>query len=297
MTRVTQSMLTTNMLRNLNTSYSKMSKLQDQINTGKVITRASDDPVVAIKGMDYRTELQKNEQYTRNLNEAYSWVDTTDEALSNVTSVLNRVHELVTQAANGTNTSDDRDKISIELNEIRQQLRDVANTQVGGKYIFSGTKTSKALFENGEIADSTIYTGLNKSVQLEVSENVQLSINTDGHTLFGNIDKMLDNLLNGDTGFANASSEELSTQLVNVQATLNATLDIQAGIGAMQNRIDLIQNRLEIQNINITKQMSLNEDTDYSKAITELTTTESIHQAALSVGAKIIQQTLVDFMG
>ena len=78
MTRITQSMLSTNMLRNLNTSYGKMSKYQDMLNTGMKITRASDDPVVAVKGMQYRTQLDKVEQFQRNVNEAHSWLDTTD---------------------------------------------------------------------------------------------------------------------------------------------------------------------------------------------------------------------------
>ena len=71
---------------------------------------------------------------------------------------------------------------------------------------------------------------------------------------------------------------------------------MRAVVGARQNRLELMGNRLSSQEINVTKQLSENEDTDYSKAITELTTAESIHQASLSVGAKIIQQTLVDFI-
>ena len=96
MVRVTQSMLSNNMLRNLNTSYSKMSKLQDQINSGRKFARPSDDPVAAVKGMDYRVQLDKIGQFTRNINEMKSWVDTTDSSLSDVTSALTRVQELVT---------------------------------------------------------------------------------------------------------------------------------------------------------------------------------------------------------
>ena len=106
MTRVTQSMLSTNMLRNLNTSYSKMSKFQDNLTSGMKITRASDDPVVAIKGMQYRTQLDKVEQFQRNVNEANSWLDVTDAALDQVGTTLNRVKELVVQAANDTNTTE-----------------------------------------------------------------------------------------------------------------------------------------------------------------------------------------------
>lgn len=58
MTRVTQLMLFSNMLCNLNTSYGKMDKLQEQINSERIISRASDNPVV-VKGMKYCTDLAK----------------------------------------------------------------------------------------------------------------------------------------------------------------------------------------------------------------------------------------------
>ena len=62
------------------------------------------------------------------------------------------------------------------------------------------------------------------------------------------------------------------------------------------NRLEMMENRLDIQFVNVTKQKSNNEDVDYAEAITQMVTAESIHQAALSTGAKIIQQTLVDFI-
>ena len=73
-------------------------------------------------------------------------------------------------------------------------------------------------------------------------------------------------------------------------------LIIRADIGARQNRVDLMDNRLATQEIVSTERMSKNEDIDYERVITDLTSQESIHKAALSIGAKIIQATLVDFM-
>ena len=81
-----------------------------------------------------------------------------------------------------------------------------------------------------------------------------------------------------------------------LDALYEKTLTLRADVGARQNRVEITENRLDIQKVNVTKQKSLNEDTDYSKTITDMVTQESIHQAALSVGAKIIQQTLVDFI-
>jgi len=298
MVRVTQSMLSTNMLRNLNTSYSKMSKLQDQINSGRKFARPSDDPVAAVKGMDYRVQLDKIGQFTRNVNEMKSWIDTTDSALSDVTSALTRVQELVTQAANDTNTANERQKIAVEIEQIQQQIRDVANTQVAGKFIFSGTNTSSPLFTNDQIADHANLTGLNQDVSFEVGDGIVMAANTPGYEMFKGIDEMLMKVLNPVGGLKdpNATGDTIGNLLTDVQKSVSDVLDVQATVGATQNRIDTIENRLSILEVNITKQKSLNEDTDYAKTITEMTTQESIHQAALSVGAKIIQQTLVDFM-
>ena len=298
MVRVTQSMLSNNMLRNLNTSYSKMSKLQDQINSGRKFARPSDDPVAAVKGMDYRVQLDKIGQFTRNVNEMKSWVDTTDSSLSDVTSALTRVQELVTQAANDSNTADERKKIAVEIEQIQQQIRDVANTQVAGKFIFSGTNTSSPLFKDDQIADPANLTGLNQDVSFEVGDGIVMAANTTGYELFKGIDEMLTKVLNPVGGLKdpNATGGAIGNLLTDVQKGVSDVLDVQATVGATQNRIDTIENRLSILEVNITKQKSLNEDTDYAKTITEMTTQESIHQAALSVGAKIIQQTLVDFM-
>lgn len=306
--RVTQSMLSNNMLRNLNTSYAKMSKLQEQIESGTILNRASDDPVAAVKGMDYRIDLDKNNQYQRNLGEANSWLDSSDDALGQVGEALIRVKELVVQASNGTNTSDDRQKIETEISQLREQIRDLGNSKVGDNYIFSGTQTNSPLYINGEEGQNTALTesGKGGTFKINVYDGISLQVNTNASGIFDKMDSFmgkLSDLLKSDVSGIEIG-EALGTDISNngnatipgLDQVSSEALTLRAQIGAKQNRVELMQNRLELQNLNVTKQMSENEDTDYSKAITELTTAESIHQSSLSVGAKIIQQTLVDFM-
>ena len=311
--RVTQSMLSNNMLRNLNTSYNKMSKYQDQLNSGKVINRPSDDPVVAVKGMGYRVDLDKNEQYQRNMRQAHTWLDSTDEALDQVGTVMHRVKELIIQAANDTNTSDDRQKINEEITQIKQHIQDLGNTKVGENYIFSGTKTNSPLFENnGNLntaqlgAETDPNAAGNKSMEINVFDGIKMQINTSGLELFGEINTFMNELNDlfksgatgkeiGDAlGFDNAAGGDPT--ILGLDSITEKVLVKRAEVGAKQNRVELMESRLQIQEVNVTKQMSLNEDTDYAKTITEMVTAESIHQASLSVGAKIIQQTLVDFI-
>lgn len=393
MVRVTQSMLSTNMLRNLNTSYSKMSKYQDMMTSARKFARPSDDPVAAIKGMNYRVQLDKINQFQRNLNEAEGWLDTTDTSLDQVGSTLNRIKELVIQAANDTNTPDERAKIKTEIDQIREQIKDVANTQLGEKFIFSGTHTQKPLYTKVQVIDVQAYynslsdadkatfianptvpdpapanllkevrvsnvatstpatpfttvqsdgfavadpndpnakiyiepltvnvqpippatqaptpeitqTGQTGKVEVEVFNGIQLTVNTSGGPeLFASIESALKNVSDvlADPTKAGQDIGDLlgptGTDVEKTIARLQAkVLDARADVGARMNRVELMTNRLDIQEVNTTKQKSLNEDTDYAETITHMTTQESIHQAALSVGAKIIQQTLVDFI-
>lgn len=313
--RVTQSMLSNNMLRNLSSSYNKMSELQNQINTGKKINRPSDDPVVAIKGMSYRTELNKVEQFERNIIQANSWLDSSDDAFGQVGDALNRVKELAVQAANDTNTADDRQKIKLEIDQIREQIQDIANTKVADKYIFTGTKTQSPLFKGGEInpdlleADNTttpptdkLIISTSSEVRMDVFDGIQIDVNSsDASQLFKNVDELMGTISEtmnksdgGEIGkllggIADGTDDSLSE-------LQNKVLEARADVGARQNRVEMMTNRLASHQINITKQMSDNEDVDYAKTITEMVTYESIHQASLSVGANIIQQTLVDFI-
>ncbi len=291
------------MLRNLNTSYGKLGKLQEQLYSGKKITRPSDDPVIAIKGMSYRTELDRTTQYKRNIGEANTWLDTTDDALGQAGEILNRVKELVVQAANDTNVVEDREKMQKEMEQLKRQLQDIANTQIGDKYIFSGTQTDKPLYVDGvpnpNIVPGT--TGLDADIEIDVFEAVRINVNTPGKDMFEEIDNFMDTII---TTLQTGTGEEIGELLGDIAAGTNDSLaDIhgtllksRADVGARQNRVELMEQRLDLHEINVTKQMSMNEDTEYAATITELVTQESIHQAGLSVGAKIIQQTLVDFI-
>jgi len=296
--RVTQSMLSSNMLRNLSSSYSKMEKLQNQITSGSKISRPSDDPVVAIKGMGYRTSLAKVEQYTRNMGEVNNWLDNTDEAFDGVGKALIRVQELTTAAANdATITEDDREKMKAEIDQIRLQIQDLANTKIGDKYIFSGTNTSKPLFDkDGNILDVATNPGLAQDVKIEVSDGVQLTVNTVGNDIFKSIDDLMANMSAALTKGSGVDGNTIGNFLGDISKGQADVLEARADVGAKQNRVEMVENRLGVQEVMVTKQLSDNESVEYDKAITQMVTQEAIHQAALSIGSKIIQATLVDFI-
>lgn len=295
--RVTQSMLSGNMLRNLSNSYTKMGELQNQITTGKKVNRPSDDPVVAMKGIALRSSLEKVEQFQRNLGEVHNILDSSDDALDKVGSAMQRVNELMVQASSDTSTNDDRMKIESEIAQIRSHIQNIANTKVGDKYIFSGTTTTTPLFDGtgypvGPTADTD---PLKKNIEIEIFDGVKMKVNTNGIDVFRDIDKMLGDI-SSKMQAGSATGSEYSAYLTDISDQMNVVLTTRADIGARQNRAELMDNRLDSQSVIATKQMSENEDIDYEKSITEMITQESVHRAALSVGAKIIQPSLADFI-
>jgi flagellar hook-associated protein 3 FlgL len=285
--RVTQSMLSNNMLRNLSNSYSKLGKLQDQISTQKKFTKPSDDPVSAMLAMNYRTDLNRIEQFQRNIGEAKNWIDSTDDALDKGVLALQRIRELTVQASNGTLDGNQKEHIMEEIKQLKDHLIDVGDTQVGGKYIFNGTKTNEA-----PPGDGTFGAG---AINLEVFSNIKIQVNMSGDEIFGDMLKDSGDI-EGLIKALDEDSKDISDYIGKVDEYIDKLLASRAKIGAKQNRVELMDDRLQQQEVFSTRILSDNEDVDMEKVIMEMTTQESVHRAALSVGSRIIQPTLVDFL-
>ncbi|MGG0845918.1 flagellar hook-associated protein FlgL [Peribacillus simplex] len=290
--RVTQSMLTNNMLSILSGSYEKMAKLQEQVSSQKKFSKPSDNPVAAMMGMGYRTNLNQIGQYQSNIAEATNWIDSTDDAITEAVSAMQRIRELTVQGSNGTYEGEQLKNVSEEIKQLKEHLITLGDTQIGGKYIFNGQDTNVRPSSIKDANGNTVYgTG---DINLEVFSGISLKINTDGSKIFGDalaaggsIDQTIDALENGG---------DVSGTLEGLDATINTFLSMQAQVGARQNRIELMTDRLKQQEVFATEILSKNEDVDIEKAIMDLTTQESVHSAALSIGAKIMQPSLLDFL-
>ncbi|GIN85246.1 flagellar hook-associated protein 3 [Heyndrickxia sporothermodurans] len=290
--RVTQSMLSNNFLKNISKSYDQMGKISEQMQTQKKITRPSDDPVVAMKGIAYRTNLLEGQQYKRNFSEAHNWMDNTDAALDQANKALQRIRELTVKASTETLDSDQRKSISKEIEQLRNQLAEIANTKVGDKYIFNGTDTLKKPVGDVTGANPEVSTN-NNPVTLELSKGVYIQVNSTGvftEDLFTGLNNLLDKLNSGDDKVA------LDDDLKNIDDSMNHIINERATVGARSNRIELMEDRIDQQEILATKMMSKNEDVDMEKVITDLVMQESVQRATLGMGARIIQPSLLDFL-
>ena len=294
--RVTQGMLSNNMLNNLMNSQAKMDKYLEQLYSGKKISRPSDDPVIAMKGMNYRAQLIEVEQFQRNTGEVNSWMDNSDSALDQATKAMHRLRDLALKAGNAAYGDEELKSIQAEAEQIKADLIDIANTNVNGKYIFNGTNTDTKPIT---VDDGDLIVDHNTSpVIIEVANGTRLQANVNaadvfGADLFDDIDAFL-GLLSGDG--TEGEKIDVGTALDSIDENTGNIIDARADLGARMNRLELVESRLAEQEVIATKTMSDNENIHYEVAITNLLTQESLHRAALAAGSKVIQPSLIDFL-
>ncbi len=142
--RVTNSMITKNAMTNINFNKTSLSTLNTQMTTQKKISRPSDDPVVAIRALRLRNNLNEiNQYYERNIPDAESWLELTNNALSNIASVMQTMYQKCEQGANGENTTEDRQILLQELQNLSTQIYAEANADYAGRTLLSGYYTNQ----------------------------------------------------------------------------------------------------------------------------------------------------------
>lgn len=210
--RVTSQMLTTNTMNNINRNKVNMNTKGDQYATGQVIQKPSENPVVAVRTLKYRSQLTKIDQYLKtNIPEALSWMDTTEGALEGVNALVKNINTYCNQAVNGYLELTDRDSIVAVLEEYKDQLFDLGNTDYAGNYVFTGYRTDTPLmFE--ETSTNITYT---------ITEKLQYADMTSKSYMVGGA-KYDDSIKDADKYAAMAPSMETANRLQLSYNTLDA---------------------------------------------------------------------------
>src|SRR5699024_280550 len=231
--RVTQGMISNSMLRNLSSSYSKMNTYLDQLSTGKKINLPSDDPVIAMKGINFRREVASVEQYKRNTNEVHNWMDNSDASLDKATQALQKLRELAIQASNDTYDAEERKNMMEEAEQLREHLIDIGNTKVNGNYIFNGVNTNEKPIEFDE--DGNLKERNTEKVMIEVARGTELQANVNPENVFNQ--DMFDKIDDFIKGLRDDNSESINNSIEELDDAINNTVNARADLGARMNRL------------------------------------------------------------
>lgn len=288
--RVTDGMIANNVMYNINQSYSRLDKLFEQAQTQKKISRPSDDPVVAMKGMFYRTNVTEIEQFKRNFSEARNWVETTDSAIGEASKAMERIRELTVQVSNDTYDESQLKAVAEEVAQLKDHIKTIANSKVGDKYIFNGTDTLTAPI-NGDTIEFN-----SDDVEFELAKGIKVPVNMQGEAVFGTGDSSVFTVLDRLETALKSGDTDLNGFLDDLDASSDKMLSGRAELGARTNRLDFMEDRIDNQEVIAKRIMSDNEDVEFEKVIMDFKAQEAVHRAAMSIGARIIQPTLMDFL-
>ncbi len=292
--RVTDRLMFDGLTKNLQRNASELFRLQNIVSTGKKINKPSDDPVSVSKILEYDELISRSDQYTENIGHAIGFLEVSDSALSGVGDILVRAKELAVAQGNDTMNADDRQSASIEVQNLFEELVQLANTKLGDRYIFAGYKTQTEPFST-----TGAYSGDSGEIMVEVGPGTTIQTNLPGDSLFkgtgGGID--IFTLLNDlKTNLENNDGASVRGSLDNFDTASDIILNGRGDIGARLNRLDRTMSNTEDLKIEIMTLRSGLEDADIIKAVSDLALQQNVLEASRASSARIIEPTLLDFL-
>ncbi len=298
--RITQRAVSQTALQGLNRNLADLGKLQQQLTSGKVVSKPSDSPSGVNRAMQVRQDQAAAVQHARNISDAQGWMDFTDTTLQSVVTQVNRVRDLTVQASNGVTLSDSgRVAISTEVAALRESLLGLANQSVDGRPLFGGITSGATAY------DATgAYTGVGGANGIPVvavtrriadAEDVRIDVtgpeafgDPSGTDLFALVGKIATDVT--------AAPEALGDDLTALDVALQRLMTAVSSIGARAARVEATaQTNTDLQ-LSLGKQLALVEDVDLPKTIMQLQFQQTGYQAALQATAQVVRPSLVDFL-
>jgi flagellar hook-associated protein 3 FlgL len=300
--RITTQMTTASVLASINNVQDQLATTQQQLSTGLSINQPSDNPYGASLAVQLKNEMGGLSNYNSSITDGTAWASAADTSLTNVMSMLQRAQELTVQASNGAESSTDLSATADEIDQLADAMKQEANTQYNGQYIFAGTASNTQPYAN---STGDTFQGNTAAVTRQIGPGSTLQVNVDVSSVLGsgssaNDGKLLDTLrsISADLRSGNGSgvADLSSKQLTNLQNSLSSLTQLQANVGATQNRMTLASDRIQGLQNSDTAALSNDEDVNMAQAITTFSNEQAAFTAALKAGANIVQSSLMDFL-
>ncbi|PFG04668.1 flagellin Hag [Bacillus sp. es.034] len=305
--RINHNIAALNTYNKLSSASTAQGKSMEKLSSGLRINRAGDDAAGLAISEKMRSQVRGLDQASRNAQDGISLIQTAEGALNETHDILQRMRELSTQAANDTNTTDDRKEIQKEMNQLTSEVTRIGNnTEFNTQKLMDGSKSSGL----------SLQIGANQSQQFTVklqdmrAQSLGISGTTGGATAAGVGPTVPDDVV-GATFTAAVSENELTD--INATATPEYALDItdatkasaatkvldqaiakvsgeRSKLGAYQNRLEHTINNLGTSSENLTAAESRVRDVDMAKEMMNQTKNSILSQAAQAMLAQANQQ-------
>jgi flagellin-like hook-associated protein FlgL len=181
MVRITHRLTNDRTLYHLQNHIQHLTRLQDQLSTGRKLDKASDDSVHFPVGLGIRADIYQNRAFQRNIDSARTNLDLTESTMGTLTEVLQQIRTLAVQGANSIDPAA-RMAIAEQVEELFGQVLDLANANYNGQYIFGGSQTGDAAFVSRD--GSIVYQGDNYQRDVLIGKGNRITTNITGNQVF-----------------------------------------------------------------------------------------------------------------
>jgi len=262
-----------NTYRQLTLNNTGMAKSMEKLSSGLRINRAGDDAAGLSISEKMRGQIRGLNQASTNAQDAISLIQTAEGGLNETHAILQRMRELVVQAANDTLVADDRVAITDELTQLQAEINRIAETtEFNTQKLLDGTFTSK-YFQIGANA----------------SQSVTLTITTMTASAIGNGVAVTAAAV-GNNGGVNVSSYTNATNsIISIDKAIKAVSEERSKLGALQNRLEHTIKNLDTSAENLQAAESRIRDVDMAKEMMSFTKFTILNQAATAMLAQANQ--------
>jgi flagellar hook-associated protein 3 FlgL len=287
--RVTNSMMTATVKRNLFRQAEQLANKQETMASGKRINRPSDDPLGYGKVLDYRKTLTSLGQYDRNIQNAKNrteFIETT----------LGGVEELMVDAKNWAvnqfaSASMDREAAITSVQNIREQMLQMSNSKMGNVYVFAGFQTLTPPF-----ASDGTYNGDNGYYSVMTADNMEMQVEADGSRIFQGAEDVFDALDQLIVGLQTDDVALIHDQIGRFEQAQDQVQMVRAESGAKYQQLQLVEQQTAKLKLTFEEMMDSTEKANIEETVIDFNNQELAYELALNAAAKIIQPTLMDFL-
>lgn len=317
-------------LNNLDKIQSRKSTEEMRLATGNRIQSLADDPTNLVDSKQLSSKIEKNKTYLSNIDESLNEMRLAHESIDFLSNSMQKIRDLAVDSTQ-IGVQGDSVSIAVYVKGILEDMVKESNKDIGGKYLFSGTKTLPSNIDNsypatnnlpfelieGEKTDENpsgldiIFKGNNKDRMINKDNYSTETINVSSDKLFGeNLEgfKSVIDLYNvlyyRSDGTKRIKDDPITeddfNKLNNYQKTIADSVNqlnlVNSEFGAKINRLELIQTQYESDNIRLSEIKSIKSDADVAKTAINLKMEETALNYSLQIGTGLISNSLFDFL-
>lgn len=276
-----------------------LNKANQVIATGKNIIELSDDPVGLTQVLNIKSTLSNIKQLGRNINLGKSWLSSSENALNHVQDLISDAKVLTVQMASANTGAAQRASSAVTIQNALEEMVSLANSEVGGRYIFAGSQTDTTPFTLS--GSSVTYNGDDTGFTIRIDRNASVQIGHDGGDIFrpsgsGASDDIFQTLSDLKTALEGNNVSGIQTAMTRLGDHFDHISKKISDIGSKARRMEIKENIFQDMNLSNTDRLSSIEDADITVAIVDLKAKEVTYQAALASSARMMKLSLVDYL-